>query len=252
LAALSTRESRIDPGSTLDRRPLATPERPCYGTAAALTTISHSRQQPAPDHWPVEPLVGRASALKLGMWVFLLSDAFSFAGLLITYGVLRAASASWWPKGEPGFGIGFTAGLTFLLICSSLSMVLAVAAARERKRGTAALLLAVTMLGGILFLTGQYHEYFGIASAGLVEHGLHLGGSHRATTFFVITSFHGFHVFSGVVLLFITLVRTLRAKPDTLPDDAIESVGLFWHFVDLVWILVFTFVYLIPAPRGLG
>jgi heme/copper-type cytochrome/quinol oxidase subunit 3 len=214
-----------------------------------VTSLSHSQQLP-PDQWPAEPLVGRASALKLGMWVFLLSDAFSFAGLLITYGVLRAASASWWPKGEPGFGIGFTAGLTFLLICSSLTMVLAVAAARERKRGAASLLLGATMLGGILFLTGQYHEYFGIASAGLVEHGLRLGASHRATTFFVITSFHGAHVFTGVVLLAIMLVRTLRARPDALPADAIESVGLFWHFVDLVWILVFTFVYLIPAQAG--
>jgi cytochrome c oxidase subunit III len=200
--------------------------------------------------WPVERLAGRASALKLGMWVFLLSDAFSFGGLLITYGVLRAASADWWPKGEPNFGIGFTAGLTFLLICSSLTMVLAVAAAHERKRGAAALLLGATMLGGILFLAGQYHEYFGIASAGLVEHGLRFGASHRATTFYVITSFHGAHVATGVLLLAITLIRTLRAPAPALPADAIESVGLFWHFVDLVWILVFTFVYLIPVPGG--
>jgi heme/copper-type cytochrome/quinol oxidase subunit 3 len=219
-------------------------------TAAALTPAAHSQPQAEPQ-WPIEVLAGRASALKLGMWVFLLSDAFSFAGLLISYGVLRAASQDWWPAKEPGFGIGFTAGLTFLLICSSLTMVLAVAAARERKRGPAALLLGLTMLGGVLFLVGQYHEYFGIASAGLIEHGLHFGASHRATTFFVITSFHGAHVFSGVVLLLIMLVRTARAPANALPADAIESVGLFWHFVDLVWILVFTFLYLIPVPGRL-
>jgi cytochrome c oxidase subunit 3 len=193
--------------------------------------------------------MGRASALKLGMWIFLLSDAFSFSGLLISYGVLRAAALRWWPPGEPALGINFTAGLTFLLICSSVTMVIAVHAARHGKAGRtkAAAFLGLTILGGLLFLAGQYHEYFGIGSAGLLEQGLRLGHSQRATTFYVITSFHGAHVLTGVIILLVMLGRTLRA--DTPPGDAIESAGLFWHFVDLVWILVFTFVYLIPeAP----
>ena len=120
--------------------------------------------------------MGRASALKLGMWIFLLSDAFSFAGLLIAYGVLRAASARWWPAGEPALGINFTAGLTFLLICSSVTMVMAVAAARgPASAGRRALYLALTILGGLLFLAGQYHEYFGIGGPGLLEQGLRAG-----------------------------------------------------------------------------
>ncbi|HEY0708317.1 MAG TPA: cytochrome oxidase subunit III, partial [Polyangia bacterium] len=106
--------------------------------------------------WPAERFVGRASALKLGMWLFLVSDAFSFAGLLIAYGVLRAAAPVWWPAGEPAFGIGFTAALTFLLICSSLSMALAVSAAHAGHRKRALGMIALTAVAGLLFLGGQF------------------------------------------------------------------------------------------------
>lgn len=194
--------------------------------------------------------MGRASALKLGLWVFILSDAFSFAGLLLSYGVLRAASATWWTAGEPPLGIGFTAGLTFLLICSSVTMVLAVSAARFGNRREAVIFLGLTALGGLLFLAGQYHEYFGIVGEGLVGAGLSFGQSHRATTFFAITSFHGAHVATGVFLLLLTLARAAKNRDVRAETDRIESVGLFWHFVDLVWILVFTFVYLLPGGPG--
>jgi cytochrome c oxidase subunit 3 len=216
---------------------------------------AHGHAHAPAVQWPAEPFVGRASALKLGMWLFLLSDAFSFSGLLLTYGVLRAQAAQWWPAGEPAFGIGFTAGLTFLLICSSLTMVLAVSAARAQRKAAAVTFLALTMAGGILFLIGQAHEYFGLVGDGLLAHGLRLGGSHRATTFYVITSFHGAHVLTGVIVLGVTLLRLLRTPVASggvgARADAIESVGLFWHFVDLVWILVFTFVYLVPATPGI-
>ncbi len=197
--------------------------------------------------WPADHFLGRASALKLGMWIFLLSDAFSFGGLLLSYGILRGGSTVWWHRGEPDLGINFTAGLTFLLICSSMTMVLAVAAAKEGDRKRMMTFLGFTILGGLLFLLGQYAEYWGLHEPGLLKRGLLFGQSARATTFYLITSFHGFHVFSGVVLMTVMLVRALRGK---VSADAIESVGLFWHFVDLVWILVFTFVYLIPAEPG--
>lgn len=204
-----------------------------------------------PVSWPTDPFMGKASALKLGMWIFLLSDAFSFAGLLLTYGILRAASTVWQQPGEPSFGINFTAGLTFLLICSSVTMVMAVAACRAGKRGKTLTFLGLTILGGVLFLCGQFHEYFGIGTHGLIAEGLHLGASHRATTFFVITSFHGFHVFTGVVIMSVMFVKAALGRYDNGNNDAIEATGLFWHFVDLVWILVFTFVYLIPEPGAL-
>jgi cytochrome c oxidase subunit III len=131
-------------------------------------------------------------------------------------------------------------------------MVLAVAAAREGRRTLTVRYLALTILGGVLFLLGQIHEYLGIGGPGLIEQGLVFGRSPRATTFYLVTSFHGFHVFSGVVLLSIMLGRTLRGTYDGGKYDAIEATGLFWHFVDLVWILVFTFVYLIPDPPGVA
>jgi cytochrome c oxidase subunit III len=217
--------------------------------ATSQTESGHAHAS-GPVEWPVDHFMGRASALKLGMWIFLLSDAFSFGGLLITYGVLRGGSTVWWPQGEPDFGINFTAGLTFLLICSSVTMVFAVAAVREGRRAAGVFYLGLTALGGMMFLAGQYHEYFGIKTQGLIEHGLVFGQSPRATTFFLITSFHGFHVATGVLLLLVMFVKTAAGKYDGGRHDAVESVGLFWHFVDLVWILVFTFVYLIPAPRG--
>jgi heme/copper-type cytochrome/quinol oxidase subunit 3 len=209
-------------------------------------------QSSAVKVWPADPFVGHASALKIGTWIFLLSDAFSFAGLLVAYAVLRAGAGVWWPPGEPPLGINFTAGLTFLLICSSVTMVLAVAAAREGDRAGTVRFLALTILGGALFLVGQFHEYFGIVGPGLVAHGLVFGHSARATTFFLVTSFHGFHVLSGVVLLTVMLMRTRRGLHDGGNYDAIEAAGLFWHFVDLVWILVFTFVYLVPAQPGVA
>ncbi len=243
-------------GSAAEVRDLQIPTVPPDALVAATAAASPSAEHPAehPGAWPSERLFGRASALKLGMWLFLLSDAFSFGGLLITYGVLRGAATVWWNPGEPGFGIGFTAALTFLLICSSLSMVLAVSYTRAGERGRALGMLALTALGGIAFLIGQVHEYFGIGGAGLIEAGLRFGASQRATTFYVITSFHGAHVTAGVVILLVALVRLMRTSPAALPQraDFIESVGLFWHFVDLVWILVFTFIYLVPEAGPTG
>jgi cytochrome c oxidase subunit 3 len=190
-----------------------------------------------------DALLGGASVGKIGMWIFLLSDGFSFAGLLLAYGSLRAGSARWWPEGEPALGVGFTAVLTFLLIATSLSMVLAVVEAQAGKAAAAARYLWLTALGGALFLLGQAQEYFGFfaGAPGLVPQGLVLGQSLRASTFYVITSFHGLHVLAGVLYLSATAVRVRAGRADA---GEVEVAGLFWHFVDLVWILVFTFVYL--------
>jgi len=177
------------------------------------------------------------------MWIFLLSDAFSFGGLLLAYGILRGGSEVWHHPGEPSLGIPFTAFLTFLLICSSVTMVLAVAAATEGHRRETMIFLWLTALGGIGFLTGQFHEYFGlIPHHGLVHEGLVFGRSAYASTFYVITSFHGAHVFTGTTYILVTLARTAAGKTNA---NDIEVLGLFWHFVDLIWILVFTFVYLL-------
>ena len=117
-----------------------------------------------PIEIPDDPQYGVASPGKIAMWIFLLSDGFSFSGLLLAYGILRGGAKAWPPNpelGEPHLGINFTAGLTFLLICSSVTMVLAHAAAVEGNRKKLVGFLSLTILGGILFLCGQMQEYFG-------------------------------------------------------------------------------------------
>ncbi len=219
-------------------------------THAAVEHHHHHHETPF-DQWPVDLHTGRASLGKIGMWIFLLSDAFTFAGFLLAYGVLRGGVETWAPPGSPEFGINFTAGLTFLLICSSVSMVMAYAASVEGDRSKTVKWLLITIVGGALFLCGQAQEYFGTFEAifhhkGLIADGLIFGESHRATTFYLITSFHGAHVFSGVVYLTIICIRTWQGKYDGGNYNHLEMCGLFWHFVDLIWIIVFTFVYLIP------
>jgi heme/copper-type cytochrome/quinol oxidase subunit 3 len=191
---------------------------------------------------------GPASTGKIAMWIFLVSDALSFGGLLLGYGILRGYHDNW-PNPSKYLGINFTAGMTFLLIVSSVTMVLALAAAHEKNLKQQKLFLALTMLGGILFLCGQVYEYHHLIT------GQHMGLSGMdlavregvppafSSTFFIITSFHGCHVFTGVCYLGVMLVKSMRGTATT---NGIEIAGLFWHFVDLIWILVFTFVYLIP------
>jgi heme/copper-type cytochrome/quinol oxidase subunit 3 len=223
---------------------------------SATAAEHHHHGPPRPEDWPIDRHYGRATSAKVGMWIFLLSDALMFAGLLLAYGILRGGSEYWQCTPElaqrigcavePELGINFTAGLTFLLICSSVSMVLTYAAIIERNRKQAMFWMAMTVLGGVLFLTGQYQEYFGIVHDGLSKTGLVFGATHYATTFYCITSFHGAHVFTGTVINLVMLIRIARGRYDDGNENHIEVCGLFWHFVDLIWIVVFTVVYLIP------
>ncbi len=217
------------------------------GHAAGAHHDDHHHPSVHPDDWPVDAHMGKATAGKVGMWIFLLSDALTFAGFLLAYGILRGQSEQWIPEGAPELGIKFTALLTFILICSSVSMVMAYAAVVDKDRAKAKLWLGITILGGVLFLCGQYYEYFGMFGLpGLIEQGLVWGDSHYATTFYLVTSFHGGHVFSGVVYLTVIWFRLAAGKYDDGNYNHIEILGLFWHFVDLIWILVFTIIYLVP------
>jgi cytochrome c oxidase subunit 3 len=217
------------------------------GAAAHHSAHGHDAQGDENDLWPPDAQFGTASLGKIGMWFFLCSDALSFGGLLLAYGILRGQSTQWHHAGEPQLGINFTAGLTFLLICSSVTMVLAHAAAVENKRKEMLMFLGLTILGGVLFLTGQFKEYFGIGGPGLIDEGLVFGHSAYASTFYLITSFHGAHVTTGVIYLSVIFVRALLGQFEGGKHNHIEIAGLFWHFVDLVWIIVFTFVYLVPS-----
>lgn len=193
--------------------------------------------------WPPDAQYGMATPGKIGMWIFLVSDAFSFGGLLIAYGILRSGAAVWRQAGEPALGVAFTALLTLLLISTSLTNVLGYGAAARGDRRRAALLLGVTALGGALFLVGQAQEWFGIWGPGLLREGLVLGHSARASTFYITTGYHGLHVLVGVLYILAILVRYLRGK---VGPPQIELLSLYWCFVDFVWVFVFSFLYLMP------
>jgi heme/copper-type cytochrome/quinol oxidase subunit 3 len=208
-------------------------------------SVAHAAEhgRHAPVAWPPDAQYGLATPGKIGMWIFLVSDAFSFGGLLIAYGILRSGAPVWRQAGEPALGIGFTAGLTLLLICTSLTNVLGYGAAAQGDRRRAALLLGVTALGGALFLVGQAQEWFGIWGPGLVHEGLVFGRSARASTFYVTTGYHGLHVLVGVAYILTILVQYLRGK---VGPAQIELLSLYWCFVDFVWVFVFSFLYLMP------
>jgi heme/copper-type cytochrome/quinol oxidase subunit 3 len=186
---------------------------------------------------------GKATSGKLGMWIFLLTDAMSFGGLLLGYAILRSGSHNW-PDPSTRLGIPFTAVMTFVLICSSVTMVLALAGAQEKNKKALVGWLAATIAGGLFFLGGQVYEYTHLI------HEKHMGLSvdQMSSTFFITTGFHGLHVFTGVTYLTVILFLAMKGKFTDGPKasgNMVEIAGLFWHFVDLVWILVFTFIYLI-------
>jgi cytochrome c oxidase subunit III len=188
----------------------------------------------------IEPTFGTATTGKVGMWIFLVTDAMTFGGLLLAYGILRAGNKGW-PAPTTVLGIPFTAVMTFVLIVSSLTMVLGLDAAKRGDRRGAVKWLVATAGGGIFFLCGQVYEY-----RHLIHEGFTLPSGNFPATFYVITSFHGGHVFTGVCYLLITALGVSRGKHLENGANFVEITGLFWHFVDLIWILVFTLVYLIP------
>ena len=228
---------------------------------------------------------------KLMMWFFLLSDAFTFSGLLITYGLVRSAhqaysgtvdaftfSTEYWPIPEKVFeAVPFLHGvelplvfvgiMTFILIMSSVTMVLAVEAGHRMDRAAVEKWMLWTILGGITFLACQAWEWphfiVGTDTPTMVRDfvngewvqipvtGANLtinqyGPADFADFFFFITGFHGFHVFSGVLLNFLIYYNTVTGVYQRRGHyEMVEKVGLYWHFVDLVWVFVFTFFYLV-------
>jgi len=187
---------------------------------------------------PAESPLTPESWGKLGMWLFLAGDAMSFGGLIAGYAALRFADANW-PVPSTILGVPFTAVMTFLLICSSVTMVKGLEAIQHGDRGGLRKFLALTALGGACFLGMQAREW-----THLITHGMTLTSKGLfSSTFFVLTGFHGCHVTAGVIYLLTVLANSSKYSEDNY--NAVEIAGLYWHFVDLVWILIFTFVYLI-------
>ena len=200
-----------------------------------------------------EPSLTHDSLGKLGMWLFLISDAMSFGALLAAYGAIRAGAAEWAPPSEV-LGIELTAFMTFLLICSSVTMVKALEAIQNGNQKRMCTFLGLTILGGVIFLGLQAYEWTHLIKHGLTlttipHHGLsgaEISGSVLfGPTFYTITGFHGIHVTGGVIYLIVILIQGLRGNYTAEYNHKVEILGLYWHFVDLIWIMVFTFVYLL-------
>ena len=180
---------------------------------------------------------------KLVMWAFLGSDCMFFAALIATYLLYRGKSLVG-PYPHDVFNIPFTSVSAFVLLMSSLTMVLALSAIqRGNQRGLKIWLLATALLGCV-FLGGQYFEF-----TVFVHEGLNLNTNLFGTTFFVLTGFHGAHVTVGVIILLSFYVVALRGGVPQEKSLNIELAGLYWHFVDVVWIVIFTVIYLVEAPN---
>ena len=177
---------------------------------------------------------------KLGMWVFLGSEVMFFTALIGAYIILRVAHPdAWKPPGEV-LNVPLTAINTFLLICSSVTMVKAFAAIQDGNLAGLKRWLIGTVLIGAGFVGVQVFEYIHLAGDGFVpSEGLY------GSTFYTMTGFHGFHVTVGVICMMFVTWRAFRGKYSAADHRGVEVVGLYWHFVDLVWIILFTIVYLI-------
>ena len=213
----------------------------------------------------------KASYGKLMMWFFIVSDALTFSGFLVAYGFSRFKNIDSWPIADEVFthfpflhGVDapmyYVALMTFILIFSSVTMVLAVEAGERMDRKGVEKWMLWTLLGGIAFLSCQAWEWSHFITGtetgsklldGSIFYGANLtmneyGPQNFAALFFFITGFHGFHVFSGVMLNFMVFFQAVTGKLErTGHYEMIEKVGLYWHFVDLVWVFVFTFFYLV-------
>ena len=200
----------------------------------------------------------RVYNLKLGMWVFLLSEIMFFTALIGSYVILRFAHPDHFADPGVVLNVPLTALNTFFLICSSVTMVKAFAAIQKGDQKGLKLWLLATILIGAVFVgiqaieyTVLTHEHF-VPSADSyaplgrgVEEGPVMGGPLYGATFYTMTGFHGTHVSIGVICLIFVLLRAMKGAYTREDHGGVEIIGLYWHFVDLVWIILFTIVYLI-------
>lgn len=186
--------------------------------------------------------------VKLGMWVFLLSEVMFFTALIGAYVILRFANPEHFAEPGEVLSIELTAFNTFVLICSSVTMVKAFAAIQQGDQKGLQLWLLATIVLGSAFVGVQAYEYYHLWHAGFLpvtEIYTAAGGPLYGSTFYLMTGFHGAHVTIGVLALAFVLFKAKRGSYTPQKLGGVEVVGLYWHFVDLVWIVLFTIVYLI-------
>lgn len=197
---------------------------------------------------------------KLGMWIFLGSEVMFFTALIGSYIILRFGNPEFWAGPGQILNVSVTAVNTFLLICSSVTMVKAFAAAQDGDQKMLKTWLVATVVIGASFVGVQVYEYTQLLHEGFGPGG-YIAGSHLAelaeagefprsigiygSTFYTMTGFHGFHVTMGVICMIWVTRKAFRGGYSAEDHRGVEVIGLYWHFVDLVWIILFTIVYLI-------
>ncbi len=200
---------------------------------------------------------------KAMMWIFLLSDTFIFSIFLLSYMKVRMSTVVEWPNPSEVFALSFggepiplilIAIMTFILISSSGTMAMAVRFGYLRDRKTSALLMLATAAFGASFVGMQAFEWSKLIEEGVRPWANPMGAAQFGSVFFMITGFHGFHVSIGVIFLILIARKTWRGdydegRPGYFTSrkgnyEAVEIMGLYWHFVDLVWVFIFAFFYL--------
>jgi cytochrome c oxidase subunit 3 len=175
---------------------------------------------------------------KLGMWLFIASEVMFFGGLISVY--LHYKYGLGYPEAS-ALDVVQVGINTTILLTSSFTLVLGLSAIRAGKSGRMALYILLTILLGVAFLSGQIFEFSKLYAAGVT-----MTGSVFGSAFYTLTGFHGLHVLLGVFWAIAILIRTLRGHYSAENNMGVEIFGLYWHFVDIVWILLFTLIYLIP------
>jgi cytochrome c oxidase subunit 3 len=179
---------------------------------------------------------------KLGMWLFIISDAITFSALLMAYSYVRVASVAWPTPFEFYPSIVKATVMTVILLSSSVTMVMAVRAGKLGNRPSVVRWLLATMLGGLLFVGIHAGEWMGLIAEGVRLFKNPWGAPLFGAAFFTLTGLHMTHVFVGVCYLGVIAVAQARGK---LSAEDVEVSGLYWHFVDLVWMFIFPLVYLL-------
>jgi cytochrome c oxidase subunit 3/cytochrome o ubiquinol oxidase subunit 3 len=178
---------------------------------------------------------------KMAMWMFLGSECLLFGGLISTYMLYRGRHpADLGP--DQIYDIPFTSVSSFVLLMSSLTMVLAVSASAQKDDRRTNLWLTITALLGATFVGGQVYEF-----TSFYREGLGFTSSLFSSSFYTLTGFHGVHVTIGIIMLMALVGINKRGRIPGDKAEVVELVGLYWHFVDVVWIIIFTLVYLIPS-----
>ncbi|MCM3880539.1 MAG: cytochrome c oxidase subunit 3 [Vicinamibacterales bacterium] len=197
--------------------------------------------EPVIDRWGGGACPFAAGWRKVMMWAFIVTDGLLFAGFLASYGYARLMAERWPPQQEV-FSISYLAVMTFVLISSSATMASAVVAAGASDRRATTRFVLLTILGGVAFLGMQAYEWAHLIGEGATLTHNPWGDPSFGSYFFLLTGFHGSHVLTGLIVLCVTAWHSAGGRSSA---NGVEIAGLYWHFVDLVWVFIFTLFYLV-------